>query len=400
MPLRRYDGETMRSSALTPVFVVLRVALHLLVVVLLGVLFVTVLLNPRPGGVATIVLAVTVTLTYLFGMIAHETIRRPVTAIVWLIVLTAEWLALAALTPVATYLVFPLYFLYLHAFPIAWGIVVCVLATGASMLALIKHELTSLGGVMGPLIAMAIAIVIGLGYRALERETAEREELLAELVAAQSRLAQTEREAGRLTERARLAREIHDTVAQGLSSINMLLHAAEQNDPGRPGIEHVRLARETAESNLGETRRIIRELAPAVLEDAGLAAALGRLAMDTERASGIVVGVETRTNDPGPMSVQTALFRIAQGAMGNIVQHSGAENAVIVLDRCGGAVRLTVRDDGIGFDPNAASGSGQADSFGLRAMRERVAQLDGTIDVTSGSGGTTITVTIGESHTP
>src|SRR5690606_17402622 len=138
-------------------------------------------------------------------------------------------------------------------------------------------------------------------------------------------LAETEREQGALAERARLAREIHDTVAQGLSSIQMLLHAAERDAPHGAALRHVRLARETAAESLAETRRFIRELTPAGLDD-GLVAALRRLAREQERRSGLRIEVTAKETDLAlPMDVQSALLRIAQGAVSNAVRHSGAD---------------------------------------------------------------------------
>jgi signal transduction histidine kinase len=173
---------------------------------------------------------------------------------------------------------------------------------------------------------------------------------MAELIATRGQLAATERESGIQAERARLAREIHDTVAQGLSSIQMLLHAAERADAGRPGIEHIRLARETAASNLADTRRFIRELAPAALADRGIGAALRRLADTQWQSGGLDVRVRVADSLDLPMHIQAALLRIAQGAMANVIQHARAGAATISIDRDSDSVRLTVADDGRGFD--------------------------------------------------
>ncbi len=195
-----------------------------------------------------------------------------------------------------------------------------------------------------------------------------------------------------LTERARLAREIHDTVAQGLSSIQMLLHAAEAADGDRPGLDHIRLARATAADGLADTRRFIRELAPPSL-DAGLAAALGRLSAQWRR-EGLRIDVAVPPlESPLPMDVQTALLRIAQGAVANVAQHADASVVEIGLAVTAAHATLTVRDDGMGFDPARVGADASAsDSFGLRAMAQRVEQLGGSLDVDSAPGrGTTIT---------
>ena len=149
-------------------------------------------------------------------------------------------------------------------------------STIIAICALGLHGGWSVGGVVGPLVGAGVALLIGLGYQALAREAEQREALVRELIAARGLLAATEHESGVLAERARLAREIHDTLAQGLSSIQMLLHAAERSDPDRSGIEHIRLARETAAANLAEARRFIRELTPPQLDDQTLGGEIGR----------------------------------------------------------------------------------------------------------------------------
>jgi signal transduction histidine kinase len=270
-----------------------------------------------------------------------------------------------------------------------------IVATLIAVVALGLHGGFTLGGVIGPFVGAGVALLIGLGHRALAREAAEREALVAELVATRDLLAATERRQGVLTERARLAREIHDTVAQGLSSIQMLLHAAEAVDGHRPGLDHIRLARSTAADGLADTRRFIRELAPPSL-DAGLAPALRRLGQQWQRDGlTITVAVSPRDSDL-PMDVQAALLRLAQGAVANVAQHAGASTVDIDLVVTDADVTLTVHDDGIGFDPALVGDDvGASDSFGLRAMAERVDQLRGRIDIDSAPGrGTTVTVVV------
>jgi signal transduction histidine kinase len=198
-----------------------------------------------------------------------------------------------------------------------------------------------------------------------------------------------------LAERARLAREIHDTLAQGLSSIQLLLHAAERADPEGPGVEHIRLARETAAANLADARRFIRELTPPDLDD-GFGAALRRLAQTQWEPRGLAVDVRVADALSLPMGIQTALLRITQGAMANVIQHADATRAVITLAADEKALRFTVADDGRGFDPGDVNVSGRGrrtDSFGLQATRERVEQLGGVLTVASAPGeGTVMTV--------
>jgi len=383
----------MTHSTLVPVFAGLRAGLHVLFGGLLALVVVRVVVTGGPA--VALVLAVVLGAVYLTGpLVARQ--RRRASTIAWLAVVTAVWAALMWLVPEAAYLVFPLFFLYLHVLRGPAGPLAVVGATALTIGALAAHGGLTVGGVVGPAVGAGVALLIGLGHAALEQRAAEREALVAELIATRDRLAASEREQGVLAERARLAREIHDTVAQGLSSIQMLLHAAERADATGPGVAHVRLARETAADGLAETRRFIRELAPPRLDE-GLGAALGRLARQWGEREGIEVRVDVPTAVPLPMGAQTALLRIAQGALANVAQHAYASTATLRLavDADTG-VRMTLADDGVGFDPrDAARAASGADSFGLRAMRERVEQWDGRLQVDSATGaGTVITVTL------
>lgn len=388
----------MPHTPLTPVFVGLRIGLHVLVAALLALVVLRVLLVPSPFGWVALLLALLFAAVYVAGaVVARQPAgRRRVGGVLWIAALTLVWVALVFLVPEAAYLVFPLFFLYLHVLPPRIGPVAVVAATVVAIVALGLHSGFTLGGVIGPLVGAGVALLIGLGYRALAREAAEREALLAELLATRDRLAASEREQGMLAERSRLARELHDTVAQSLSSIRLLLFAAEQADADRPGIEHVRLARETAADALSETRRFIRELTPPSL-DQGLGSALRRLG-DQWTRDGLTVTVTAAGDDRIPMDAQTALLRIAQGALANVAQHAGAANVRIGLDADASRARLVVADDGSGFDPAAARAvAASTDSFGLRAIQERVDQLGGELRIDSAPGrGTTLVVTLGK----
>ena len=159
-------------------------------------------------------------------------------------------------------------------------------------------------------------------------------------------------------------------------------------------MEHIRLARETAADNLAEARRFIRELTPPDLDDNGLGGALRRLAVGQWQAQGLAVTVRVSDSIELPMQLQTALLRIAQGAVANVIQHAHAAAAVITLESDGVGLRFTVVDDGAGFDLQAADArGGRSDSFGLTAARERVDQLGGVLSVESSPGrGTTLRV--------
>ncbi|MDT0212042.1 sensor histidine kinase [Curtobacterium sp. BRD11] len=386
----------MVHGTLTPVFVGLRTGLHVLSAALLALVVVRIVVEGGATAPLAGVLAGAFAVVYLLGAVVARGApgRRAVAGPLWVGGLSVVWVALMVLVPEAAYLVFPLFFLYLHVLPRIVGPTAVVVATLVAVVALGVHGGFTLGGVVGPLVGAGVALLIGLGYRALAREAVEREALLAELIATRDRLAATEREQGVLAERARLAREIHDTVAQGLSSIQMLLHAAERADGDRPGTEHIRLARETAADGLADTRRFIRELAPPTL-DQGLGAALRRLADQQWTRDGLAVSVAV-SDDGLPMDVETALLRIAQGAVANAVQHAAPSQVDVTVTVDGREARLTVVDDGVGFDPVTSGDDVSAsDSFGLRAMAERVEQFGGRLDVDSAPGrGTTVTAVL------
>jgi signal transduction histidine kinase len=165
-----------------------------------------------------------------------------------------------------------------------------------------------------------------------------------------------------------------------------------------PASEYLPLARETAASNLAETRRFIRELTPERLDD-GLASALRRLGTEVSSRAGLQVQVRADDLDL-TMDVQTALLRITQGALSNVVRHACATRMIVTLEGTAGptgaAVVLTVTDDGVGFDPtDALTDPHGRDSFGLVAMHERVTQLGGRLHLDTAPGrGTTITAAL------
>lgn len=302
----------MHRSPLTPVFAALQLGLHALMVALSAVVVGRALV---PGaGHRWAVVAMTV--LFLVVYFVSAALRgRPVAARAWLGLLTVLWLGLVAIAPDAVYLVFGMFFLYLHLLPRFWGAVAVAAATAAAVVGFALHKGWTIGGVVGPLLGALVAVAIGLGYRALFREAADRQRLIDELLAARATLAEQERTAGKLAERQRLAQEIHDTVAQGLSSIQLLLHAAERSAPEHPGLQEIRMARETAADSLAETRQLIAELTPAALEGQSLTEALERMAQRAGTsglaAQLLVEGVPERL----PMPIEAALVRVAQGAV-------------------------------------------------------------------------------------
>lgn len=379
----------MHRSPLTPVFAGLQLGLHVLVVALTGVVVLRAIIDESSLTPYIVALSILFAAVYLFGVVKRV---RGVGARWWLAALSLVWIALMAFSAEAAYLVFGLFFLYVHLLRRPWSLVAVVAATAISVIGTALHRGWSGAGAVGPIIGATVAVAVGLGYQALYREAAERGRLIDELMNTREELAATSRDAGKLAERERLAAEIHDTVAQGLSSIQMLLHAAERADPDSPALRQISLAREAAADSLAETRQLIAELTPAALDGQSLAEALGRIC---ERAANS--GLDARAVIEGepvalPMPLEATLVRIAQGAVGNVLRHANASRMAVTLTYSEDAVSLDVVDNGKGFDVSALE-HGSAQSFGLNAIRRRVQLQGGTFDIESEPGHTAVTVT-------
>ncbi len=189
-------------------------------------------------------------------------------------------------------------------------------------------------------------------------------------------------------ERRRLARELHDETGQALSSILLGLKALDEQVDSEEARRAVSGVRALVVSTLHDVRRLAVELRPTVLDDFGLVPALARLTETFGTQTGIGVRFESGLPDERlPAEVETALYRIVQESLTNIVKHSRARNISIVLVRKPGAVAAVIEDDGEGFDPASVRDGG----FGLLGMRERIGLLDGRLQIESvDGGGTTI----------
>ncbi|GAB3138495.1 sensor histidine kinase [Microbispora hainanensis] len=213
---------------------------------------------------------------------------------------------------------------------------------------------------------------------------------LAENGALQERLVEQARAAGVLDERARMAREIHDTLAQGLTGIVTQLQAAEHaaDDPAAWRRHHA-AATALARESLTEARRSVNELRPEPLETGRLADAVSEVAAKWSARHSVPAQVtvtgETRTMRP---EAEVALLRVAQESLANAAKHAGTVTRVgITLSYMDRQVALDVRDDGGGFDP--AAQAERDGGFGLVAMRQRVEALSGTLQIESEMGGGT-----------
>jgi signal transduction histidine kinase len=301
---------------------------------------------------------------------------------------------------------------------------------------------------------VGLTSMIGLFIRYLYTQGEQRKQTISELEQArgeleasaaanaelQAQLLVRARQAGVLDERQRLAREIHDTLAQGLTGIVTQLEAAESAlDGQRPADEtgalpapldvarpdearrHVDVAKRLARESLAEARRSVQALRPAVLESSHLPDAIANVAAAWSATSGVEAAMVT-TGSPEPLhpEVEVTLLRTAQEALANVSKHARAHRVGMTLSYMEDVVSLDVRDDGVGFEPGLIADAtadrgravgedlaGQPDSpreagvslragsFGLIAMRERISSLGGSLVIETSPGeGTAICVSV------
>ncbi|WKX14219.1 sensor histidine kinase [Streptomyces sp. NL15-2K] len=244
------------------------------------------------------------------------------------------------------------------------------------------------------LLSVALSVPLGVWIKRVVRQSKERGLLIAELERSRERVARLSHEAGISAERERLAREIHDTLAQGLTSIISLVQAAESEVRDAPDLaeRHLTLAGRMAKDALAEARDFVAALTPSALRGGSLTGAVRR------HAEGLIAetGLEVRCSVTGeekalPMAVRVVLLRAVQEAVANVRKHARRARTVdVIVDFGPGGVRLLIRDDGEGFTPG-----GSQEGYGLRGMRARVEEIGGTVSVTSAPGrGTAVEVSV------
>jgi signal transduction histidine kinase len=198
-------------------------------------------------------------------------------------------------------------------------------------------------------------------------------------------------------ERLRFAREVHDTVAQSLFGLSYALDACARLLPEQP--EQVKAELTGLQRQAEDARRTLRQLIvdtwPSGLTAARFKADLQRYAAEVCRAPGLELSLSIGGGfDPLPAGIRRSLYRVAQEALANVVRHARATRAEVCLEVAESQATLTVRDDGCGFDPaGALDGAAGPERFGLHGMRERIADLGGTLEIHSQPGaGTTLLV--------
>jgi signal transduction histidine kinase len=206
--------------------------------------------------------------------------------------------------------------------------------------------------------------------------------------------------AAREEEQRRIARDLHDGVGQSLTSLRLGLRAVEEAttlEAARAGVAQLRAIALAVHQ---EVRQLVHGLRPSVLDDLGLTPALERIAEEYTRSHELAVTVEAADLPTRPpVAVETALFRIAQEALTNVVKHAQAKTVRITLEALPAAVRMTVIDDGCGFHRPGARDS--KDGLGLVGMRERAALLQGSVEIQSlPARGSRVQATIPLGETP
>jgi signal transduction histidine kinase len=248
------------------------------------------------------------------------------------------------------------------------------------------------------LLSAFFAILLGLYIDAIIRQNREKQGMIEELKAARSELSQAERQAGMLAERQRLAGEIHDTLAQGFTSVVLHLEAADQLLDGdvEAARKHIDQARQTARQSLGEARQVLWALRPDVVQQEPLQQALQRIGQRWSEESGLPAHLEvTGQANPLPAPLEATLLRAAQEILANVRKHARACQVNLTLTYMEDEVILDVQDDGVGFDPAAPRQAGPERGYGLLALRERAVQLGGSLEVESAPGeGTTVVLAL------
>ncbi|GLI28945.1 two-component sensor histidine kinase [Agromyces rhizosphaerae] len=382
----------------------IRVGLAVITLVLLAVAAVRALADGTPAfGV------ITATLLFLgcagAGPLLGDGLKDSSVAARWLGVLVIAWVVCVVVSPEYVWLAFPLWLLagFILWFPGALVLSTLILATVVIAPVLHGGE-TTYAEVIGPLVGGAFAVGIARGYLELLRDARDRRRLIESLRAAQretselqDELARTQRETGAGMERTRLSRDIHDTVAQSLTSIAMLARAAQgsgsQHDAQLAQIEL--LARE----GLADTRRIVHALAPSELQGSGLGDALRRMLGRVETEAGIRTDLRIDVHGAAlSTAAEIALLRTTQSALANVRTHSRATRVVVSLSDAGDSVRLDVVDDGAGFDATAwkTRGTvGDEGGYGLVSMRARMRELGGDLEIESAPGdGTALSASV------
>jgi signal transduction histidine kinase len=274
--------------------------------------------------------------------------------------------------------------------PIGWGMLTLALFNVVPLVEAVSAPSFSVTAVTGVLVLLvASGAQFGWWIQRIIQQSRERADLIEQLAAARAELAESGRQAGMLVERQRLAMEIHDTLAQGFTSILMLLEAAD-SAPSEQARMHGERAARAARENLAEARALVSAQPPTGLAGSSLPDALRRLVERLDEETGVVMSWKL-IGEPRRLAANTevVVLRCAQEALTNMRRHANAARSSLCLRYLVDVVRLEVSDDGVGFDPATAAG------FGMVGMRKRVTEAGGELAVRSTPGsGTVLTVEV------
>ncbi|MQA32151.1 sensor histidine kinase [Modestobacter roseus] len=379
------------------------VGFHVVFVVLLALAVVATQVGRVEGspGWALAALAV-LAVAYLFLGAPALAEEHPARAVGYLTVLVVVFGVLGWQAPQLLFLLFLAYpqiwFLVESPRPGAvWTALLAVASAVGPMTAWRRGE-EPLSEVLDSGIGLVFSLALGLWVSRVLQQSRERGLLIEELEATRGELAAAHHQQGIAAERERWAREVHDTLAQGYTSIVVLAQTAAAQLPTDPGAaaERVALIEEVARDNLAEARAMVAAFAPVSLDSATLLEALQRLAERFGRETGIDTRVDLAALDEAgalTRAEEIVLLRGAQEALANVRRHAAATSVVLQVNRVGagesGQVSVHVADDGVGFDPATAPG------VGLAGLRDRAAEVGGAVDVVSAPGqGTRVTVRV------
>jgi signal transduction histidine kinase len=307
------------------------------------------------------------------------------------------YLAAIALTDwanVALFVLSPQVFLLFTFLPAC--AVIVLLNVGGLLVRLGAGEITlaDLAGTAAiTVLLIAISIYFSNRITAVTKESKERGLLIDRLRLQQAEIAQLSEQQGAAAERERIAREMHDTLAQGFTSIVTLGHAVQAELAADPDSarRHIELMTVTAQENLQESRRIIAALTPGRLAEDSLDRALRRVTARFEDETGVPAAYTvTGEPRPAPPTVEVVALRVLQEALANVRKHAGARSVSVDLAYEPDALRLRVADDGRGFDADAPH-----DGYGLDGMNARVREAGGRFELSARPGaGTTLSATL------
>lgn len=236
---------------------------------------------------------------------------------------------------------------------------------------------------LAQLAGAGFGIGLGLWLSAVDRERVNRGQLIAELERSRAIAAHESAERAALSERNRIAQDLHDTIAQDLAGITLMAQRGSRaNDP-----ELLKRIEQLASESLGELRSLASATAPLSL-DGGLHAALTRLGERLSRDAAMQVAVEA-SDAPLPKPIEVTILRVAQEALANVRKHAKADHARVQLEVADGRATLTITDDGVGFD-SATTPTG----LGLDGFVERAVANGGEVDVRSDDSGTSVTFSV------